>query len=113
MKLFQEKPVVHQYQKAVEFVNEFQLGAGDFILATKTIYETYFQGLVNGATVKFKADYGNGEPTDIMLDALLQDFRQGDYKRVIAIGGGAVLDMAKILLLKTDLSSTTHVYAIR
>ena len=33
MKLFQEKTEVCQYQSAEEFVREFQIGEGDFILA--------------------------------------------------------------------------------
>ena len=38
-------------------------------------------------------------PTDEMIDALLADFRKTDCDRIIAIGGGAVIDMAKILVL--------------
>ena len=35
-----------------------------------------------------------------MIDALLADFRATDCDRIIAIGGGAVIDMAKILVLE-------------
>lgn len=105
MKIFQERPQIHQFQKAEEFVKEFQIGTGDFVLASKAIYETYFAGIIKGAEVRFKGDYGTGEPTDVMLDALLGDFRAGTYQRIVAIGGGAVIDMAKILLLDTDAMS--------
>ena len=102
MKLFQEKPQVQQYKTAKEFVEAFSIGKGDFILASKSIYESYFAGLCNEAEVRFKTDYGKSEPTDIMLNALLADFRKLDCNRVIAIGGGAVIDMAKILTLDTE-----------
>lgn len=102
MKVFQERPQVHKFQNAAAFVEEFQIGKGDFILATKTIFEMYFAEACKEATVRFKSDYGNGEPTDQMLDALLADFRKEDCKRIVAIGGGAVLDMAKILVLDTQ-----------
>lgn len=109
MKIFQEKPQVHQYAAAEEFVNAFQIGEGDFILASKAIYEAYFAEICKGAEVRFKSDYGNGEPTDVMLNALLQDFRKLDCKRIIAIGGGAVIDMAKILSIKTE-ADAEHIY---
>lgn len=102
MKVFQERPQIHQFAKAEEFAEAFQIGAGDFILATKAIYNRYFAGKCQGAEVRFKSDYGTGEPTDVMLDKLLADFRKSDCKRIVAIGGGAVIDMAKILLLDTD-----------
>ena len=40
-----------------------------------------------------------------MIDALLADFRKTDCDRIIAIGGGAVIDMAKILVLAGDYSA--------
>ncbi len=102
MKVFQEKPQVQQFVTAADFVKEYGIGKGDFILASKSIYDTYFNGLCDGAEVRFKTDYGKSEPTDIMLDALLADFRKLDCNRIFAIGGGAVIDMAKILVLDND-----------
>lgn len=99
MKLFQQFPEVQKYEKPEEFVQAFGMGEGDFILASKTIYDKYFTDMNLAAEVRFKGMYGNGEPTDAMVDALLADFRKTDCSRIIAIGGGAVIDMAKILTL--------------
>ncbi len=99
MKMFQNTTQVHQYADCAEFVKEFNIGEKDFILATKTIYNKYFAGMDLKAKVFFKSDYGKGEPTDGMVNAMLADFRKTDCNRVIAIGGGAVIDMAKILVL--------------
>lgn len=112
MKVFQERPQIQKFSCVKQFAEEFQIGAGDFILATKTIYGTYFADACAEAAVRFKSDYGTGEPTDVMLNALLSDFRKGDYKRIIAIGGGAVIDMAKILVLDTD-AQTEDIYRRR
>lgn len=37
-----------------------------------------------------------------MVNAHLSDFRKTDCDRIIAIGGGAVIDMAKILVLEGE-----------
>ena len=99
MKLFQQKTNIQHFQTAVEFVQEFQITEEDFILASKSVYETYFAPLNLKAHVEYKSKYGKGEPTDSMIDELLQDFRATSCNRIIAIGGGAVIDMAKILQL--------------
>ena len=108
MKLFQQKSVIEKYDDVKSFVEAYNIGADDFILATKRIYETCFAPLNLKAHVEYKSKYGSGEPTDVMIDALLEDFRQGDYKRIIAIGGGAVIDMAKILVLNGEAKAESY-----
>ena len=94
MKLFQQFPEVQTYSEPIEFVNTFHITEKDFILASKSIYNKYFANLGLKAEIRFKSMYGNGEPTDAMVDALLADFRKTNCNRIIAIGGGAVIDMA-------------------
>lgn len=100
MKLFGQPTQVLQYENVSDFLKEFRITSKDFILATKSIYLKYFEEFNLPAAVAFKSDYGAGEPTDEMIDALLEDFAKSGCTRVIAVGGGAVLDMAKILVLK-------------
>ena len=100
MKLFWQKAEVQKFEHAKDFAEEYNIGKNDFILASKSTYETYFAPLGLEAHVEFKSKYGKGEPTDVMIDALLADFRKTDCDRIIAIGGGAVIDMAKILVLE-------------
>ena len=102
MKLFQQRPEVQRFDTIKEFMEEFAVGKGDFILMSKSIYDTYRDVMDCGAEIRFKSAYGTGEPTDEMLDKLLSDFRKLDCRRIIAVGGGAVIDMAKLLVLDTD-----------
>lgn len=102
MKVFQQKTKIQKFDTAKAFAKEYRIGKGDFILASRSTYETYFAPLELEAHVEYKSKYGAGEPTDLMIDALLSDFRQTDCDRIIAIGGGAVIDMAKILVLKGE-----------
>lgn len=102
MKLFQQRPEVLKFSTMREFTEEFSIGKGDFILVSKSIYKAYMEELDLEAVIKFKSDYGQGEPTDTMIDGLRADFKRTDCERIVAIGGGAVIDMAKILVLDTD-----------
>lgn len=102
MKVFQQKTKIQKFATAKEFAGEYQIGERDFILASKHTFDSYFAPLGLTAHVAYKSSYGKGEPTDRMIDALLEDFRKTDCDRIIAIGGGAVIDMAKILVLEGE-----------
>lgn len=100
MQLFRQKTAVKSFKNAAEFAEEFNLGANDFLLISRRVYEKYFAALNLPCHVEFKSKYGSGEPTDIMMDALIQDFKRSGCSRIIAVGGGGVIDMAKVLTLK-------------
>ncbi|MDL2295819.1 4-hydroxybutyrate dehydrogenase [Lachnospiraceae bacterium OttesenSCG-928-E19] len=102
MKGFQEKTCIHLFENVKEFLGEFEIRGTDFILASRGSYERYFSQYVKEGHVAYKSDYGRGEPTDVMMNQLIEDFEQTGCNRVIAIGGGAVLDMAKVLVLKKN-----------
>ena len=112
MQLFRQKTSVKSFAHAAEFVEEFRIGPSDFILASRRAYEKYFSPLGINAHVEFKNKYGTGEPTDLMMDELIRDFRASGCNRIIAIGGGAVIDMAKVLVLK-DAQRTEDIFLRR
>lgn len=91
------KPTLHSFKTCEEFAREFALGEQDLVLSNEYIFEPYFGNLnVNVHTI-YQEKYGMGEPTDVMVDAILADAVKTGCKRVIAIGGGTVIDIAKVL----------------
>lgn len=93
------KPDIYKYSTAKEFAAEFKIGAGDLVLTNEYIYQPYFGGLDLECDVIFQEKYGTGEPSDDMVEAIYKDIR-GAHKRIIAIGGGTVIDIAKLFALK-------------
>ena len=97
MNLITVKPELHRFDSCRDFAEMFQIGEKDFILASKSTYLKHFHDLNTGAIVAFKSDYGPGEPTDLMCEAIMADVEKSGCTRIIAIGGGAVIDIAKVL----------------
>ena len=58
MKLFWQKAEVQKFEHAKDFVEEYNIGKNDFILASKSTYETYFAPLGLEAHVEFNSNYG-------------------------------------------------------
>ncbi len=95
------KPELHKFSQTKEFADTFSLGSGDLILTNRFIYEPFFGQLGLEADVIYQEEYGSGEPSDEMYDAICRDvMKTGQHKRIIGIGGGTVLDIAKLLALK-------------
>ena len=92
------KPTLYGFDTCKEFAEAFRLNSDDLILSNAYIYEPYFGCMENlNCHVIFQEKYGAGEPTDVMVDAILADAAKTRCKRVIAIGGGTVIDIAKVL----------------
>ena len=91
------RPDIHVCADSRSFAEQFGLGARDLVFTNRCIYEPFFGRLEIRPQLPFQEDFGAGEPTDIMLDAVLGRIRSLSFDRIVAIGGGTVLDMAKIL----------------
>lgn len=91
------RPRLHMFKNCKAFVSEFQPGEGDLILTNKYIYQPYFGDMGLNVPTIFQEDYGLGEPTDVMVEAIVREAARYGSKRVIAIGGGTVIDIAKVL----------------
>ena len=99
MKELSVRPEIYKYDSAKEFAEAFRLQKGDLILTNDYIYRPHFGALDLECDVICQENYGAGEPTDEMAEAILKDIK-GEPKRIIAIGGGTVLDLAKLFALK-------------
>lgn len=91
------KSQISYYDTCAEFAREYNLGSGDLILTNEYIYKPYFGDLDLNVHTIFQEAYGTGEPTDVMVDAILEAAAKTDCKRIIAIGGGTVIDIAKVM----------------
>lgn len=83
-----------------DFVWAFRLGNEDLIITNKFIYEPLLKGLDLSCQIIFQEEYGQGEPSDVMVNAIAAKLRPLKYRRIIGIGGGTVIDVAKVLSLK-------------
>lgn len=99
MKLLSIKPTIYKFEKAAQFAKEFGIGKGDLVVTNDYIYQPYFSSLSLDCEVICQEKYGTGEPSDAMYDAMHADIKS-DFKRIIAIGGGTIMDMSKLLALK-------------
>ena len=97
------RPTIHKFDTAKEFAESFAIGEGDLVLTNQYIYEPYFGSMNLGCEVIFQEKYGAGEPSDEMAEAIYNDiYADGKAapKRIIAIGGGTIIDLAKLYALK-------------
>lgn len=99
MTQFTIRPQIYQMASCEEFSAYVQLGADDLILTNAYIYEPAFGSMHLSCHVIYLEKYGSGEPSDEMVEAICRDL-PASFRRVVAIGGGGVLDVAKILSLK-------------
>ncbi len=99
MKQLKIYPGIFQYDTCKEFCEAFNVGEGDVIITNEYIYKPFFAALSLKADVIFQEKYGQGEPSDEMAEAVYHDMNK-DSKRVIAIGGGTIIDIAKFFALK-------------
>lgn len=97
MKQLVLQPEVFKFNTCADFASGFSLSKNDLILTSESTYNRFLANLNLECHIIFRGKYGAGEPTDLMIDAMLDDVADAEFDRVIAIGGGAVIDMAKIL----------------
>ncbi len=100
MKLFQLVPQIHRFNDVGEFNGFFNIGADDLVLTHEFFYDAFMRPLNLSATFLFQEKYGTSEPSNVMIDQIFADLKDVHYERVFAIGGGTVIDIAKLLVLK-------------
>lgn len=100
MTQFEVKPTIQICDTCAELAQAFELGPKDLILTNEYIYNPYFGPLNLPCPTIFQEKYGTGEPSDEMVAAIYNDMPK-DVTRIVAVGGGTVVDIAKVLSLKT------------
>lgn len=93
-------PEILYFDTFKEFNDEFKLGKGDILVTNEWMYTPYVKPLDIDIPVIFQEKYGKGEPSDEMIDAIAKDMKDYEYDRIIAFGGGTIVDICKILSLE-------------
>ena len=101
------------YQDSLQaFMESEQIGQNDFILTNEFLYHEFVSPLAPPCGSLFIEAYGQGEPTTDMVDAIRNDLPAG-IRRLIAIGGGSVIDIAKMLSLHVPSGKTEDLFLSR
>lgn len=110
MKAFKIVPSIAEYVDFRTLAKELSLGAKDLILTNEYIYNPTIAALNLGCHTCFQEKFGGGEPTDVMVDAILDDLRGKEFDRIIAVGGGTVIDIAKVLTVAKSTDRVDDLY---
>lgn len=100
MKLLSLNTEMLSFENSLEFAKEFNLNEKDLVFTNKRIYEGSFKELKLRCNFILKDKYDFNEPNDEVVDKIFHDIKDIDFNRVIAIGGGSILDVGKLLALK-------------
>jgi len=92
-------PKILYFDTFKEFNEEFKLGKRDLLVTNEWMYTPYVAPLGISTNVIFQEKFGAGEPSDEMIDAIVLEMKKYDFDRIIAFGGGTIVDICKILAL--------------
>lgn len=110
MGMFQIVPGIAEYREFADFAKDAGLNASDLIFTSEHFYKSDLAALHLECQTLFRNRYAPGEPTDVMVDAILADLRNRSYKRIIAVGGGTIIDIAKVLAVAEPGDTTDDLY---
>ena len=93
-------PVIQYFDTVKEWVDAQDITERDLFVTNEWLWEPYIEPLGVKPAVIYQEKYGMGEPSDDMIDAIVKDIKGIDFDRIIAFGGGTILDICKILALE-------------
>ena len=94
------KPDIYKFKTFAEFSENFAIGKRDLVLTTRLLKEKYIEPAMPGLSCLVQEDFGTGEPTEEMIEKMLPAADFDSYDRVIAIGGGTMMDIGKIFAVR-------------
>lgn len=102
-------PTIYKFANFGEFAQEFALGERDVVLTNEFIYKPFMEQYNLACNYVFQEKFGVGEPSEAMIETMYAAIPYESYDRVIAIGGGAIMDLCKLLGCKRP-SSVHELY---
>lgn len=100
---FLVKPVIESSPNLQTFFEQWDVGARDLIITNEYLLAPHLHGASAPCATLYQEQYGRGEPSDEMVDAMLLAVRGREIDRVIAIGGGTVIDISKLFVFGGDM----------
>ncbi len=100
MEQFKITPTIYMYDSFQEFFSSKKISPEDLIISNKLILDKYFASC--DAILVDLYEFGSGEPSDKLVDAISRSLSGRSYDRVIGIGGGTILDVAKLFALQNS-----------
>ena len=94
------KPTLLRFETCKEMADALLIDDNDVMLTNRYLYEPFFSKLHLPCHVVYQEEYGAGEPSDEMAEAIYADLPHA-AKRIIAVGGGTIIDLAKFFSLRT------------
>lgn len=98
-------PKVFYFDTFKEFHEEFKVGMDDLLVTNEWMYTPYVAPLGVKTNVLYQEKFGSGEPSDEMIDAMATEMKKYNFKRIIAFGGGTIVDICKVLALDVPAKS--------
>lgn len=95
---FTVKPTIAVYRSLHKFIEEKEIGSKDLIITNEYVLVPQLDGAPLPCDVLYQEKYGKGEPSDEMIDSMISAMSGKDYRRIIAIGGGTVIDISKLFV---------------
>ena len=97
-------PTVYKFQAFAQMAEEFNLNERDVVLTNEFIYTPFMKELGLPCSFVFQEKFGAGEPSEAMIQTMYDAIPYDSYDRVIAVGGGAIMDLCKLLGCKRPTS---------
>lgn len=94
------KGQLNKFKHFKEFAEEFNLGKRDLLFTNEFVYNPFIKDLNLECQVVFQEKFGPGEPSAEMISDIFNSISETSYDRVVAVGGGAIMDIGKLLSLK-------------
>lgn len=101
MNLFKYTGEIKSFNTLKKGLESLDIKPNDLIFTSQRVEKNYLKNSYK-CHIFCHDVYGDGEPSDHKIDAIKKDLKSIRFNRLIAIGGGSVLDIAKILALKGD-----------
>ena len=109
MQLFKLKTKLSKFNSFAQFAVDFNINSNDLIITNEFLYTPFMKSLNLKANFIMQEKYGAGEPSDEMMNSILHDVKGKSFNRVIAVGGGTVIDIAKLFVIK-DLNNVVDAF---